>query len=91
MLGEARTGDGRPTLVRCRTHIGFGAPGVQDTNKAHGAPLGEEQTRLAKEAYGWPPGAEQMAGLLACEYARALSDLEIAGLAKATAAVRERR
>ena len=58
VLAEARAGDGRPTLVRCRTHIGFGAPGVQDTNKAHGAPLGEEQTRLAKEAYGWPPGAE---------------------------------
>ena len=58
VLGEARTGDGRPTLVRCRTHIGFGAPAVQDTNKAHGAPLGEEQTRLAKEAYGWAPDAE---------------------------------
>jgi len=58
VLDEARTGDGRPTLVRCRTHIGFGAPAVQDTNKAHGAPLGEEQTRLAKEAYGWAPDAE---------------------------------
>ena len=58
VLGAARTGDGRPTLVRCRTHIGFGAPAVQDTNKAHGAPLGEEQTRLAKEAYGWAPDAE---------------------------------
>lgn len=58
VLGEARTSDGRPTLVRCRTHIGFGAPAVQDTNKAHGAPLGEEQTRLAKEAYGWAPDAE---------------------------------
>ena len=60
VLGEARAGDGRPTLVRCRTHIGFGAPAVQDTNKAHGAPLGEEQTRLAKEAYGWAPDAEFM-------------------------------
>ena len=58
VLAEAHASDGRPTLVRCRTHIGFGAPAVQDTNKAHGAPLGEEQTRLAKEAYGWAPGAE---------------------------------
>ena len=41
-------------MVRVRTHIGFGAPGVQDTNKAHGAPLGAEQTHLAKQAYGWP-------------------------------------
>jgi len=58
VLAEAHASDGRPTLVRCRTHIGFGAPAVQDTNKAHGAPLGEEQTRLAKEAYGWAPDAE---------------------------------
>lgn len=58
VLDTARHSDGRPTMVRCRTHIGFGAPAVQDTNKAHGAPLGEEQTRLAKEAYGWPADAE---------------------------------
>lgn len=57
VLDEARDSDGRPTLVRLRSHIGFGAPGVQDTHKAHGAPLGEEQVRLAKRAYGWPEDA----------------------------------
>jgi len=57
VLEQARASDGRPTIVRLKSHIGFGAPGVQDTSKAHGAPLGEEQARLAKQAYGWPEDA----------------------------------
>ncbi|HUT90072.1 MAG TPA: transketolase [Thermoguttaceae bacterium] len=44
----------RPTLVICRSHIAWGAPNAQDTAGAHGAPLGEEEVRLAKKAYGWP-------------------------------------
>jgi len=44
----------RPSLVIVRTHIGYGAPNLQDTNKAHGSPLGEEEVRLTKEAYHWP-------------------------------------
>ena len=44
----------RPSLIICHTHIGHGAPHAQDTAKAHGAPLGEEEVRLAKEAMGWP-------------------------------------
>jgi transketolase len=43
----------RPSLVILRTHIGYGAPNLQDTHKAHGSPLGEEEVRLTKEAYGW--------------------------------------
>jgi transketolase len=43
-----------PSLVVLRTHIGYGAPNLQDTNKAHGSPLGEEEVRLTKEIYGWP-------------------------------------
>ena len=58
VLDDARAGDGRPTLVRYRSHIGFGAPNVQDTSKAHGAPLGPDEARLAKQAYGWPDDAE---------------------------------
>ena len=49
---EATTG--RPTLVIVRSHIGWGAPNAQDTADAHGAPLGAEEVRLAKAAYGWP-------------------------------------
>ncbi|MDQ6914896.1 MAG: transketolase [Actinomycetota bacterium] len=45
----------RPSLVIVRTHIATGAPNKQDTAGAHGSPLGEEEVRLTKEAYGWPP------------------------------------
>jgi transketolase len=48
----------RPSLVMVRTHIGYGAPNLQDTSKAHGSPLGEEEVRLTKDAYGWDPDAE---------------------------------
>jgi transketolase len=44
----------RPSLIICRTHIGYGSPNKQDTGEAHGAPLGEEEVRLTKEFYGWP-------------------------------------
>ncbi|MBI4315969.1 MAG: transketolase [Chloroflexi bacterium] len=52
--GQAETE--RPTLIICRTHIGFGAPTKQDTPEAHGEPLGEEELRAAKTALGWPAG-----------------------------------
>jgi transketolase len=58
VLGEAADSDGRPTLVVCRTHIGFGAPTKQDSAAAHGSPLGAEEVRGAKRAYGWPEDAE---------------------------------
>ncbi|MEO7795247.1 MAG: transketolase [Thermoanaerobaculia bacterium] len=44
----------RPTLIVVRTHIGFGSPHKQDSAESHGAPLGAEETRLTKEALGWP-------------------------------------
>jgi len=48
----------RPSLIILRSHIGYGAPHAQDTAKAHGAPLGEDEVRLAKDAYGWPRDAK---------------------------------
>ncbi len=53
-LAEAMASDGRPTLIVCRTHIGYGAPTKQDTQKAHGSPLGPEEAAAAKRAYDWP-------------------------------------
>lgn len=44
----------RPSIIACRTHIGYGSPNRQDTAKAHGEPLGEEEIRLTKQALGWP-------------------------------------
>ncbi len=38
-----------------RTHIGYGSPNKQDSQKAHGSPLGPDEVRLVKEAYGWDP------------------------------------
>jgi transketolase len=52
-----RTPD-RPTLIIVDSHIAYGAPHKEDTSAAHGAPLGEEEIRLAKRAYGWPEEAK---------------------------------
>ncbi len=43
----------RPTLIKARTHIGFGAPNKQDTAGVHGSPLGENELKAAKENLGW--------------------------------------
>ena len=51
----AAQADERPSLIAVRTHIGFGAPTKHDSQKAHGSPLGEEEVRGAKIAYGWDP------------------------------------
>src|SRR6266540_2644895 len=48
----------RPTLIIVDSHIGYGAPDVQDTAAAHGEPLGEDEVRLAKRSYGWPEDAQ---------------------------------
>jgi transketolase len=47
-----------PMLIIVESHIGYGAPHKQDTNAAHGEPLGVEEIRLAKRKYGWPEDAE---------------------------------
>ncbi|HMV85685.1 MAG TPA: transketolase [Blastocatellia bacterium] len=44
----------RPTLIIVDSHIAWGSPNKQDTHAAHGEPLGEEEIRLTKRAYGWP-------------------------------------
>src|SRR5579863_7084966 len=48
----------RPTLIILDSHIGYGAPHKVDTAAAHGEPLGEDEVRLAKRAYGWPENAK---------------------------------
>jgi transketolase len=48
----------RPTLIIVNSHIGYGSPHKQDSNAAHGEPLGEEEVRLAKKFYGWPEDAK---------------------------------
>ncbi|MCZ6530761.1 MAG: transketolase, partial [Chloroflexi bacterium] len=50
----AAKADPRPSLIVCRTHIGYGLPTKQDTAAAHGEPPGEEELRGAKENLSWP-------------------------------------
>jgi transketolase len=44
----------RPSFIVCRTHIAYGAPTKQDTAASHGAPLGPDEAKAAKEELGWP-------------------------------------
>ena len=52
---SAAEADDRPSIIAVRTHIGFGSPNKHDSQKSHGAPLGPDEVRLTKEAYGWDP------------------------------------
>jgi transketolase len=56
-VAEARADSRRPTLICCRTVIGFGAPHKQGKEECHGAPLGDAEVTAAREALGWtaPP------------------------------------
>ena len=52
-IQEAKA-DAHPSLIICRTTIGYGAPNRQGTSKAHGEPLGDEELNAAKDNLGWP-------------------------------------
>jgi transketolase len=56
-LAAAKAEEERPSLIVVRSHIAYPAPHAVDTSKAHGAPLGEAEVRLTKEAMGLDPGA----------------------------------
>lgn len=51
-IKEAQNDKSRPSLIICKTHIGFGSPKT-DTSASHGAPLGEEAVERTKEKLGW--------------------------------------
>ncbi|MGD9049917.1 MAG: transketolase, partial [Anaerolineae bacterium] len=57
-IRQAQAETARPSLIACRTHIGYGSPNKQDTAGVHGAPLGPDEVRLTKEALGWPVDAQ---------------------------------
>ena len=51
----AQTTTGRPTLIIVDSHIAYGAPTLEGSHKAHGAPLGDPEIEGAKQFYGFPP------------------------------------
>ena len=53
-IADAKNSVERPTLIICKTAIGFGSPHRVNTAKAHGEPLGAEEITLTREALGWP-------------------------------------
>jgi transketolase len=52
-IADAKKTTDRPTLIICKTHIGFGSPNRANTSKAHGEPLGAEEIALTRAAIGW--------------------------------------
>lgn len=52
---QAREVTTRPSLIKVRTHIGYGSPNKVDTASAHGSALGPEEVRLVKEGFGFNP------------------------------------
>jgi transketolase len=57
-LADFRKTKSKPTLIVLDSHIGYGSPNKQDTAAAHGEPLGDDEVRLVKRAYGWPEDAK---------------------------------
>src|SRR5690554_2961232 len=55
-IEQAQAVTDRPTLIVCKTIIGFGAPNKQGSESCHGAPLGAEEVAAAREQLGWPYG-----------------------------------
>lgn len=57
-LQKFRETKGKPTIIILDSHIGYGSPNRHDTAAAHGEPLGLDEVRLTKRAYGWPEDAQ---------------------------------
>jgi transketolase len=56
-IEAARAETGKPTLICCKTVIGFGSPNKQGKEECHGAPLGEEEVQLVRKALNWEHGS----------------------------------
>jgi transketolase len=54
-LRQAQRDKKRPSIIACKTHIGFGSPHKQDSSGAHGSPLGADEIKLTKQNLGWDP------------------------------------
>ena len=53
-IEQAKAETGKPSLIIITSIIGYGSPNKNNTSDAHGSPLGEDEVKLTKKAYGWP-------------------------------------
>ena len=67
----AASADPRPSLIACRTTIGFGAPTKAGTSGSHGSPLGAKEIAATREALGWTSPAFEIPAAIAAEWANA--------------------
>ena len=79
-LAAARADTARPSLIRCRTVIGFGSPAKQGKNSVHGAPLGKDEVAATRAALNWPHAPFESP-----EAVRAAWDARAAGAAREVA------
>jgi transketolase len=57
-LDRALAQKGKPSLICCKTVLGYGSPNKKNTHEAHGAPLGAEEVKATKKNLGWPEDAQ---------------------------------
>jgi transketolase len=57
-LDKALAQSDKPSIICCRTVLGYGSPNKKNTHDAHGAPLGADEIKATKKALGWPEDAE---------------------------------
>ena len=57
-IKAAQVVNDKPSIIACRTVIGYGSPNKANTHGVHGSPLGAEEVKLTKEVYGWDPNQE---------------------------------
>ena len=71
---KARAETSRPSLIKVRTHIGFGSPNKVDTAGAHGSPLGADEVKLVKKNFGFDPEKSFYVSAEVLEYYRAAGE-----------------
>jgi transketolase len=71
-IERARTSEA-PSLIACRTRIGYGSPGRQGSEKAHGAPLGAEEVAKTRAALNWPHAPFEIPPAVLARWREALS------------------
>ncbi|MBD3653180.1 transketolase [Kangiella sp.] len=67
-IEEARANTERPTLICCKTIIGFGSPNKQGKEECHGAPLGDDEIELARKQLNWPHAAFEVPEIIQQEW-----------------------